>query len=206
MAHEAATVVGVAGGSGAGKTTFVRSLVEMLPPRSTVVLSHDAYYRDLSHLAPDDRAGTNFDHPDSLDTGLLCEHVRRLQRGEAVEAPTYDFAAHTRTAVTTTHEPTSILIVEGILILADDALRALLDLAVYIDVDPDVRLGRRLERDVRERGRSPESVLAQWGDTVKPMHEAFVHPSRLQADIIVPHGGANATAARLVAAYVRAHP
>lgn len=202
MTTRTSTIVGIAGGSGAGKTTFVRRLLDALAPSSAAVLSHDAYYRDQGHLPPEERARTNFDHPASLETDLLCDHVRLLVRGCAVDAPTYDFATHTRGSATRRVEPTPTTVVEGILILADEALRSLLDLAVYIDVDPDTRLGRRLTRDMRERGRSPESVIRQWRETVKPMHDEFVRPSRQHADIIVPGGGDNAIAARLLAAHI----
>ena len=194
--------VGIAGGSGAGKTTFVRRLLDELPHGSTTILSHDAYYRDLAHLTPDERATTNFDHPDSLETALLCDHIDSLRRGSGVDVPTYDFTTHARGSRTTRAAPTSTLIVEGILILADEELRSLVDLAVYIDVEPDARLARRMERDIRERGRSAESVIRQWRETVKPMYDQFVRPSRGFADIIVPHGGDNRMAARIVAAYV----
>jgi uridine kinase len=197
------TIVGIAGGSGAGKTTFVRRLVDKLPPGPTTILSHDAYYRDLAHRTPDERATTNFDHPDSLDTRLLCDHIDSLRRGRGVDVPTYDFTTHARTSRTTRAEPTPTLIVEGILILADEALRSLFDLAVYIDVEPDARLARRMERDIRDRGRSAESVIRQWRETVQPMYNEFVRPSRAFADVIVPHGGDNRMAARMVAAFVR---
>ena len=180
-------IVGIAGGSGAGKTTFVQRLVDALPPNSTTVLSHDAYYRDLGHLPAEDRARANFDHPDALETDLLVEHINALRQGRAACVPTYDFVAHTRGDTTTRVKPTATVIVEGILLLAHERLRAALDLAVYIDV---------------ERGRSLESCVRQWRDTVRPMHDAFVRPSIAHADIIVPHGGHNAAAARTIAAYV----
>jgi uridine kinase len=206
VGNSVSTVVGIAGGSGAGKTTFVRRLLEALPPGSTTTLSHDTYYRDLSHLPPDVRASMNFDHPDSLETALLCDHVDCLRRGIGVDVPTYDFATHSRSGHTTRAEPTPTLIVEGILILADERLRSLLGLAVYIDVEPDARLARRIQRDIRDRGRSAESVTRQWLETVQPMHDEFVGPSRGHADIIVPHGGDNAMAARLLAAYASRQP
>jgi len=195
-------IVGIAGGSGAGKTTFVQRLVDALPPNSTTVLSHDAYYRDLGHLPAEDRARANFDHPDALETDLLVEHINALRQGRAACVPTYDFVAHTRGDTTTRVKPTATVIVEGILLLAHERLSAALDLAVYIDVEDDARLARRLERDIAERGRSLESCVRQWRDTVRPMHDAFVRPSIAHADIIVPHGGHNAAAARTIAAYV----
>ena len=199
-------IVGVAGGSGAGKTTYVRALVHALPQGSTAVLSHDAYYRDLSHLARGERAGVNFDHPDSLETDLLVAHIDTLRQGRPALVPTYDFASHTRGDATIRVTPADTVIVEGILLLAHVALRSMLDIAVFIDVEDHARLARRLERDMRDRGRSAESVVHQWRATVRPMHEEFVRPSMAHADLIVPHGGRNAAAARMVAAYATRQP
>jgi uridine kinase len=195
-------IVGVAGGSGAGKTTFVARLIDALPGGSTTVLSHDAYYRDLRHLPPDQRARVNFDHPDSLETDLLVAHIAAFRQGRSALVPTYDFVTHTRGDATIRVTPTATVIVEGILLLAHEELRSALDLAVFIDVEDDARLARRLERDIAARGRSPESVTRQWLETVRPMHDAFVRPSIAHADVIVPGGGHNDIAARTIAAYV----
>lgn len=153
------------------------------------VIHHDAYYRDRSHLPASERIGLNYDHPDALETELLIEHVESLARGQGVDVPVYDFTSHVRTARTHRVEPRPVVIVDGILILGDPRLRELLDVKVFVDADPDVRLGRRLRRDMEERGRSAESVLTQYMETVRPMHLEFVEPTRQYADLIIEGGG-----------------
>ncbi len=182
------TVLGVAGGSGVGKTTLVNRVVERLGNRATV-LWFDEYYHDLIHLDPDERATVNYDHPDSLDSALLVEHLDSLLTGRAVEVPIYDFSTHTRTGSTRRVDPRSVVVVDGILVLAVPEVRDRIDLAVFVDAPEQVRLGRRLERDVRERGRTPESVRAQFAATVAPMHETHVVPSGEYADLLLDGAG-----------------
>lgn len=187
-------VIGLAGGTGSGKSTVVREIVRGVAPEPVAKLNHDAYYRDFDHLPFEERALINFDHPDALETELLVRHLDELLAGKTVEMPTYDFKTHTRAAQTIALQPTRVLIVDGILVLADPELRARMDVKVYVDTDPDVRLIRRLRRDVAERGRSVDSVLEQYERTVRPMHLEFVEPSKRWADIIVPEGGHNRVA------------
>jgi uridine kinase len=196
-------ILGVAGGSGSGKTTVVRRLIRALGGQHDVaVLHHDSYYRDASHLPPEERAAINYDHPDSLETELLVEHLERLLEGEAVEVPIYDFANHVRTGETERVEPRPVIILDGILILWDRRLRDLMDVKVFVDADADVRLGRRLRRDMEERARSPDSVLRQYMETVRPMHLEFVEPSKRYADVIIPRGGHNKVGVDMVVATV----
>lgn len=191
-------VLGIAGGSGSGKTTVVREIARILGPGLVSVLRHDAYYRDLSHLEFEEREQVNYDHPDSLETDLLARHVEALLEGQGVDSPTYDFSTHLRRAETERMEPRPVLILDGILILTDEALRDLMDLKVFVDTEADVRLMRRTRRDMRDRGRSAESVLAQFEATVRPMHGQFVEPSKRFADLLVPEGGYNRVAMDLV--------
>lgn len=178
-------VVGVAGGTGSGKTTFTSAIVKRLGSNA-VTVTHDNYYRAHDDLTYDERTLLNYDHPDAYETELLVEHLAALKRGEPIEVPVYDFTVHNRSDKTITVFPKPVIIVEGILILADKQLRDLMDIKVFVDVDADIRILRRLVRDVSERGRSIESVIDQYLWTVKPMHEAFVEPSKRFADIIVP--------------------
>jgi uridine kinase len=197
-------VLGVAGGSGSGKTTVVRRLNAALGGAGAVsVLHHDSYYRDASHLSPEERKGINYDHPDSLETELLIDHLRSLLEGRAVEVPVYDFANHVRTDRTARVEPRPVVILDGILILWDQQLRELMDVKLFVDADADVRLERRLRRDMEERGRSPDSVLTQYMKTVRPMHLEFVEPSKRYADVIIPRGGQNRVGVDMVLAMVR---
>jgi uridine kinase len=196
-------VIGVAGGSGSGKTTVVRRIMEALGEDDATVLEHDRYYRDHPGLRLEERASLNFDHPDSLETPLLVEHVRALRAGQTVAVPDYDFTMHARKAETTTITPRAALIVEGILIFTDKALRDLMDVKVFVDTDGDTRFIRRLQRDVAERGRTVESVIDQYLDTVKPMHLEFVEPSKRYADLIVPEGGHNQVAVDLLLTLVK---
>lgn len=191
-------LLGVAGGSGSGKTTVVKEILRRLHPLAVSVIHHDSYYADLSHLPFEERVGMNFDHPDALETGLLVDHLTRLREGLAVDVPVYDFSTHTRTHETRRVEPTGVIIVDGILVLADPRLRGLLDIKVFVDTDADIRFIRRLRRDQRDRGRSLESVVEQYLTTVRPMHLAFVEGSRAFADIIIPEGGRNRVAIDLL--------
>jgi uridine kinase len=181
-------IIGIAGGSGSGKTTIALAVVEAVGSDRVVLIQHDAYYRDLSHLAFEERIRTNFDHPDSLETELLTEHLRILRQGISIDRPVYDFGTHTRTKATVAVAAEPVVIVEGILVLTEPDLRDLMDLRIYIDTPGDLRVLRRLERDLVERGRTVESVIAQYLGTVRPMHLQFVEPSKRYADIIVPEG------------------
>ncbi len=196
-------VIGVAGGSGSGKTTVVRRIVDSLGDDQVTVLEHDRYYRDRNDLRLEERAALNYDHPDALETDLMVQHVLALKAGEAVEAPVYDFARHARTSITERLQPRRALIVEGILIFADAPLRRLMDIKVFVDTDDDTRVIRRLQRDVAERGRTMASVIDQYLSTVKPMYLEFVEPSKRYADLIVPVGGHNAVAADLLLSFIR---
>jgi uridine kinase len=196
-------VIGVAGGSGSGKTTVVRKIFDAIDDARVTVIEHDRYYRDRNDLRLEERAALNYDHPDSLETDLLVRHVRELRAGRSVEAPVYDFARHARKDETETISPRQALIVEGILIYTDPALRKLMDVKVYVDTDDDTRFIRRLRRDISERGRTVESVIEQYMSTVKPMHLEFVEPSKRYADIIVPLGGHNLVAIDMLLTLIR---
>jgi uridine kinase len=196
-------VIGIAGGTGSGKTTVVRRLIDALGDGQVTVLEHDRYYRDRSELRLEERAALNYDHPDALETDLLVEHVRRLKASEAVEVPTYDFARHNRLETRERVEPRKAILVEGILIFADAALRGLMDVKVFVDADADTRFIRRLERDVAERGRTVQSVIDQYMGTVRPMHLEFVEPSKRYADIILPQGGHNDVAIEMLLTLAR---
>ena len=196
-------VIGVAGGSGSGKTTVVRRIVEALGLDRVSILDHDRYYRDRLDLRLEDRTALNYDHPDSLETDLMVRHVAELKAGRAVEAPLYDFARYVRRTTTETVAPRRAIIVEGILIFADAALRAQMDIKVFVDTDDDTRFIRRLRRDVAERGRTMDSVIDQYLATVKPMHLEFVEPSKRYADVIIPQGGHNPVAVDLLLTLIR---
>jgi uridine kinase len=196
-------VVGVAGGSGSGKTTVVRRIVESLGNDQVTVIEHDRYYRDRSELRLEERAALNYDHPDSLETDLMVRHLRELREGRSVEVPMYDFARYARESTTETAQPRRAIIAEGILIFTDPALRALLDVKIFVDADDDIRFIRRLTRDVAERGRTMESVVEQYQSTVKPMHLDFVEPSKRYADVIVPQGGHNTVAINMLLTLIR---
>lgn len=196
-------VIGVAGGSGSGKTTVVRRILDALGDTRVTVLEHDRYYRDRNDLRLEERASLNYDHPDSLETDLMVEHINQLRDGRSVEVPVYDFARHARTAETEAMAPGRALIVEGILIYTDAALRGLMDVKVFVDTDDDTRFIRRLQRDISERGRTVQSVIDQYLGTVKPMHLEFVEPSKRYADIIVPLGGYNTVAIDMLLTLIR---
>jgi len=190
----APVVIGVAGGTGSGKTTVANAILRRLGEGKMSVLFHDAYYRDFVDLPKDVLDRKNFDHPDSLETELLIRHVKALKRGMVVEAPIYDFRLHRRAPETRRVEPLPVVLVEGILIFAEPELRKLFDVKIFVDTDADVRLIRRIRRDIAERGRSLDSVVEQYQTTVRPMHLEFVEPSKRYADLIVPEGGENAVA------------
>ena len=196
-------VIGVAGGSGSGKTTVVRRIIESLGDDQVTLLEHDRYYRDRSELRLEERAALNYDHPDALDTELMVRHLEELRAGRQVEIPVYDFARYARRPVTETAPPRRALIVEGILIYVDATLRALMDVKVFVDTDADTRFIRRLTRDVAERGRTMESVIDQWQATVKPMHFEFVEPTKRYADLIIPRGGHNSVAIDMLLTLIR---
>jgi uridine kinase len=196
-------VIGVAGGSGSGKTTVVRRIVDSLGPEQVTLLDHDRYYRDRNDLRLEERAALNYDHPAALETDLLVSHVRELKAGRAVNVPQYDFTRHARLSETETFQPRRALIVEGILVFTDAALRDLMDIKVFVDTDSDTRFIRRLRRDVAERGRTMDSVIDQYQSTVKPMHLEFVEPSKRYADVIIPLGGHNTVAVDLLLTMLR---
>jgi uridine kinase len=196
-------VIGIAGGSGSGKTTVANTILDRVGDERIAYLPHDAYYKDLSALPPQQRTEVNFDHPNSLENELLCRHIEALRRGEPVELPVYDFTTHSRTNETIRVEPKPVIIVEGILIFMEAGLRAMFDVKIYVDTDPDLRFIRRLERDLRERGRTTESVIHQYLTTVRPMHLEFVEPSKRYADIIIPEGGYNTVALDMVVARIK---
>jgi uridine kinase len=196
--------IAVAGGTGSGKTTISQAILERIGAENIAYLPHDAYYKDLSHLDDNQRRAINFDHPNSMDTPLMIQHIRQLQRFEPVEMPVYDFTKDRRTSETITVAPNPIILVEGILILWEAELRKLFDIKIFVDTDADLRFIRRLQRDIVERGRSVESVISQYLNTVRPMHMEFVEPSKRHADVIIPEGGFNTVAIDMVADRVRA--
>ena len=200
MDKEKPIVFGVAGGTASGKTTVARAILEAVGAEQIAYLPHDAYYRDMPHLSFEERTHQNYDHPDSLETKLLIKHIKKLLHGQPVDVPVYDFTTHRRTEESVLVEPSPIVLVDGILIFTKRKLRELMDIKVYVDTDPDVRFIRRLERDIHERGRSLESVVAQYMETVRPMHMKFVEPSKRHADVIIPNGGLNKVAMEMVVA------
>lgn len=195
-------IIGVVGGSGSGKTTVTRAIYDM-EGVDAAFIDQDAYYRDLAHLPLEDRKRVNFDHPEAFDTELLVEQLGALQRGEAVDKPTYDYAGHTRARATERVESRHVILVDGILLFADARLRPLFDIKIYVDVAEDVRFIRRLQRDTAERGRSMDDVIRQYLATVRPMHLEFVEPSKRYADIIIPEGGHNKIGVEMIQARVR---
>lgn len=190
--------IGMAGGTGSGKTTIAEAVVERLDGKVTLI-PHDAYYRDRPDLSYEERTQVNYDHPASLESELLIENLVALQEGEVVQRPVYDFATHLRAAETITVAPAPVVVVEGILVLAEPELRSMLDLKIFVDTDPDIRLARRLERDIEERGRTVPSIMAQYFETVRPMHLEFVEPSKRYADLIIPEGYNPAAVATVIA-------
>jgi uridine kinase len=204
MTHQRPITIGVAGGTGSGKTTVARAILDRVGAQRIAHLEQDAYYRDLDHLPLAERRRFNFDHPDAIETELFVDHLARLQEGEAVDVPDYDFADYTRTGRTHPLAPRPVILVEGILILAERTVRERLDIKVFVDADADLRFIRRLMRDTVERGRSQQSVIDQYLSTVRPMHLEFVEPSKRYADIIIPEGGFNRVALDFVVARIEA--
>ena len=196
-------VIGVAGGTGSGKSTLVKRLQEAFKNDDVATICHDFYYKAHPELSYEERTKLNYDHPDAFDTWLMVEHIKALKEGKAVECPTYSFVKHNRAEETLHIEPSKVIIVDGILIFENEELRDIMDIKVYVDTDADVRLARRILRDVRERGRSMESVISQYTTTVKPMHEQFVEPSKRYADVIIPEGGFNSVAVSMLIQNIR---
>lgn len=195
-------IIGIAGGTGSGKTTVVRKILEQLPCDEVAVLPQDSYYADSSHLSLEERQKINFDHPDALEFDLLVEHIIALRRGEAIEQPVYSYLSCTRQTETIHVVPRKVVIVEGILILGHPGLRQLMDLKVFVDAEPDDRLMRVIQRDIEERGRTLEKVLVRYEETVKPMHLQFIEPTKRYADLIVPQGGNNHAAIDILTQYI----
>ena len=197
-------VFGVAGGTASGKTTIAHTILDQVGARNIAYLPHDAYYRDMAHLPLAQRAQQNYDHPDALESNLLAAHIRELRAGRPIQLPVYSFSDYTRCPETTPVAPAPVILVEGILILAEPELRELMDIKIFIDTEADIRLIRRIERDTRERGRSLSDTIFQYLDTVRPMDLEFVQPSRRYADIIIPGGGQNRVAIEMVVSRLRA--
>ena len=197
-------LIGIAGGTGSGKTSVANAIVTRVGEERIAILSHDAYYRDFVDLPKDILDRQNFDHPDSLESELLVRHLKALKQGMVVETPIYDFKVHRRAAQTRRVEPRKVILVDGILIYAEPELRKLFDVKIYVDTDADIRLIRRLKRDIAERGRTVESVVKQYESTVRPMHMEFVEPSKRYADVIIPEGGLNTVAMDMVVARIEA--
>ena len=206
--RDARLVIGVAGGTGSGKTTVAEAIVRALDGESVAFLEHDAYYKDLRPLPFEERAAQNFDHPHAFETDLMVDHLRRLRAGEAIHKPIYDYSMHLRTEQFSRVEPATVIVVEGILVLTEPVLRELMDLKIFVDTDADLRFVRRMQRDIKERGRTPESVIDQYLATVRPMHLQFVEPSKRHADMIIPEGynpGAVATVISMIREYLSRH-
>ena len=197
-------IIGIAGGTGSGKTTLTQRIAERFENNISVIF-HDNYYKAHSGLTYEQRAKLNYDHPDAFDTALLIEHLKKLRKGEAVLCPTYDYTIHNRSSLTFNIEPAKVIILEGILIFQNPALRELMDIKIFVDTDADVRIIRRILRDVQERERSLDSVVSQYLTTVKPMHEQFVEPSKRSADIVVLDGGHNLVALDMIMQRIQGH-
>lgn len=195
-------VIGIAGGSGSGKTTLLKNIVETFGPSITVI-SHDNYYKRHDEMTYEERSRLNYDEPAALETDLMVRQLEALRRGETIQCPVYDFTVHNRSNETLTIQPEKVIIVEGILIFTDKQLRDLMDIKIFVDTDADIRICRRIKRDVNKRGRSLESVILQYQQTVKPMHEKYVEPSKKYADIVVPEGGKNLVALAMIQGYIR---
>lgn len=196
-------LIGITGGTGSGKSTVTHEILKSLPEESIAIVEQDSYYKDQSNLTFEERVKTNYDHPDAFDTPLLVSHLKSLLNGQAIEKPIYDFSIHNRKPQTVRVEPRDIIILEGILILQEVEIRNLLDIKVYVDTDPDVRIIRRITRDIDERGRTLDSVINQYLNVVRPMHLQFVEPSKRYADIIIPEGGFNKVAIDIIVTKVK---
>jgi uridine kinase len=197
-------VIGLAGGSGSGKTTIAHTIIERVGVNRIAFIQHDAYYRDQSEIPLELRAQVNYDHPDAFETELLVQHLQALRAGHKIEIPVYDFAQFTRTCETVTIVPHPVILLEGILLFVDASLRSLIDIKIYVDAPPDLRFIRRLQRDVTERKRTPESVIRQYLETVRPMHLEFVEPTKRYASLILPEGGFNTVGVDVIVARIRA--
>lgn len=196
-------LIGITGGTGSGKSTIANEISRKFDKKCITMIEQDSYYKDQSNISPETRIKTNYDHPNAFDTELLCNHLKKLINGQSIEKPIYDFSIHNRKKETITIEPSEIIIVEGILVLESDALRELLDIKIYVDTDADVRIIRRLVRDINERGRTVESVIEQYLNVVRPMHMQFTEPTKRYADIVIPEGGRNIVAIDLLTANIR---
>ncbi|MFO7266103.1 MAG: uridine kinase [Bacillota bacterium] len=194
--------IGIAGGTGSGKTTVARAIVERVPRATVAVIEQDSYYKDQRDIPLEERLKVNYDHPSAFDTPLLVEHLKKLAAGQPIDKPVYNYTLHTREDYTERVEPRDIIIVEGLLVLWESSIRELLDIKLFVDCDADVRVLRRLERDIRERGRTLESVIRQYLTSVRPMHLEFVEPSKRYADVIIPEGGHNEVAIDMIATKV----
>jgi uridine kinase len=201
-AHTTPLVIGIAGGTGSGKTTVASVILNKVGRSRIAYIPHDAYYKDLRHLPPIRRQEINFDHPDSLESELMVEHIKDLRAWKPVYLPVYDFTTHTRTEQTVEVKPSRVILVEGILIFTESSLRDMFDVKIFVDTDADIRFIRRLQRDIAERGRTMESVVTQYLSTVRPMHLEFVEPSKRYADVIIPEGGLNVAALDMVIARI----
>lgn len=202
-AQQRPVIIGVAGGSGSGKTTVCNKIYEYFTGKSIVMIEHDSYYRDQSDISFEERLKTNYDHPFAFDTDLLVEQLEKLRKNESIEVPVYDYTKHTRSDQTIHVEPQDVIMLEGILILEDKRLRDLMDIKIYVDTADDLRIIRRIERDMKERGRSLESIIDQYLTVVREMHEQFIEPSKKYADLIIPEGGHNKVAIDLVVSKIR---
>lgn len=191
-------IIGVAGGSGSGKTSVTKAIYDCFPGHSILILEQDFYYKDQSYLPYEERLKTNYDHPLAFDTDLLISHLKMLLQNKAIEKPVYDYSLHTRSNKTIVVEPKNVIILEGILVLEDERLRNLMDMKLFVDTDADIRIIRRLTRDMKERGRSMDSVIEQYVNVVRPMHNQFIEPTKRYADIIIPEGGQNHVAIDLM--------
>lgn len=196
-------VLGIAGGTGSGKSSIARRLTEGLPGDAVLTIDHDSYYKDQAHLPAEERPKVNFDHPDTLDNDLLVQHLTKLRSGEPVEIPRYDFRTHTRQIDTRHANPAPIILLEGILTFVDERIRKLLDIKIFVDTDSDIRVFRRIRRDIEQRGRTFQSIREQYYATVRPMHLQFVEPSKRWADLIIPEGGDNTVAIDLILGKLR---
>lgn len=196
-------IIGIAGGTGSGKTTVVRSILDSLPREEVAVIPQDSYYNDNKHIPLEERLKMNYDEPAAIEWTLLCEHLKQLKDGKAIDMPTYDFITCSRLDKTVRVEPREVVVVEGILVLADKPLRDMMDVKVFVDADADERLIRVIHRDCIERGRTPQMVIDRYEETLKPMHELYIEPSKRYADLIVPQGGHNKVAVKLLTDYIR---
>ncbi|EYE89678.1 uridine/cytidine kinase [Fervidicella metallireducens AeB] len=196
-------IIGITGGTGSGKSTVAKEIYKSIPAEKIAVIEQDSYYKDQSHLSFEERTKTNYDHPNAFDTELLLKHLKMLMNGEAIDKPLYDFEIHTRKKETVRVEPRDIIILEGIMVLVEPEIRELLDIKLFVDTDADVRIVRRIQRDITERGRTIDSVIDQYINVVRPMHMQFIEPTKRYADIIIPEGGFNKVAIDIMIAKVR---